>query len=114
MEIESSGLRMDGLHKIFQFEVYGLPLILISMKAFKIVLSALCTLLFTFSTNAQKTLSLRECVDLLIKNNLLYRESQLQAQGSVAQLQQTKSLQLPQLGFNAGQNLNFGRSIDRS
>jgi outer membrane protein len=83
------------------------------MKALKIVLPLLCTLLFTLSTNAQKMVSLRECVDLLIKNNLLYRESQLQAQGSVAQLQQTKSLQLPQLGFNAGQNLNFGRSIDR-
>ncbi len=82
------------------------------MKSSTIFLLAL-SLLFTFSASAQKTLSLKDCVDLLIKNNLTYRESQLQAQGTAAQLQQTKSQQLPQIGFNAGQNLNFGRSIDR-
>ncbi|MEZ4903263.1 MAG: TolC family protein [Spirosomataceae bacterium] len=68
---------------------------------------------FAFSVGAQKTLSLQECFDLLKKNNLSYRESQLQAQGANAQIQQFKSQQLPQIGFNAGQNLNFGRSIDR-
>ncbi|MFN8346314.1 MAG: TolC family protein [Spirosomataceae bacterium] len=83
------------------------------MKASKTFVSAICILLYAFSVNAQKNLSLRECVELLTKNNLLYRESQLQAQSSAAVLQQYKSLQLPQLGFNAGQNLNFGRSIDR-
>lgn len=82
------------------------------MKLTKIVLLGF-SLFLALSANAQKALSLKDCVDLLIKNNLTYRESQLQAQGSVAQLQQTKSQQLPQIGFNAGQNLNFGRSIDR-
>lgn len=62
---------------------------------------------------AQQTLSLRECVDLLTKNNLTYRDSRLQVESANAQLQQAQSLRLPQLGFGAGQNLNFGRSIDR-
>lgn len=83
------------------------------MKASKIKILLCCALLQALSGYAQKTLTLRECVELLTKNNLTYRESQLQAQSAGAQLQQTKSLQLPQLGFNAGQNLNFGRSIDR-
>lgn len=83
------------------------------IKMSKLILFFFSCLLFTLSTNAQKTLSLRECVDLLVKNNLTYRESQLQAQGANAQVQQFKSQQLPQIGFNAGQNLNFGRSIDR-
>jgi outer membrane protein len=62
---------------------------------------------------AQKTLSLRECVDLLTQNNLTYRESNLQTEAAAAQLQQTQAQRLPQFGFSAGQNLNFGRSIDR-
>ena len=62
---------------------------------------------------AQKTLTLRECVALLTKNNLTYRDSRLQAESATAQLQQAQSQRLPQLGFSAGQNLNFGRSIDR-
>ena len=62
---------------------------------------------------AQKTLSLRECVDLLTKNNLTYRDSRLQTESAAAQLLQAQAQRLPQLGFGAGQNLNFGRSIDR-
>jgi len=62
---------------------------------------------------AQKTLTLRDCVALLTKNNLTYRDSRLQTESATAQLQQTQSQRLPQLGFGAGQNLNFGRSIDR-
>jgi outer membrane protein len=70
-------------------------------------------ILAAMTTHAQKSLTLRECVDLLVKNNLNYRESQIQTQSATAQWQQTKSQQLPQLGAGAGQNLNFGRSIDR-
>ncbi|WP_428654667.1 TolC family protein [Runella sp.] len=79
----------------------------------KIRLIAIGAFFFAFNASAQKTLTLRECVELLTKNNLTYRESQLQAQTTGAQLQQTRSQQLPQVAFSAGQNLNFGRSIDR-
>ncbi|HAK79651.1 MAG TPA: TolC family protein, partial [Runella sp.] len=82
------------------------------MKTIQLVI-AIGALAFSTSVMAQKTVSLKECVSILEKNNLTYRESQLQARGASAQLQQSKSQQLPQIGFNAGQNLNFGRSIDR-
>lgn len=82
------------------------------MKTIQLVI-AIGALAFSTSVMAQKTVSLKECVSILEKNNLTYRESQLQARGASAQLQQNKSQQLPQIGFNAGQNLNFGRSIDR-
>ncbi|WP_028523521.1 TolC family protein [Runella limosa] len=82
------------------------------MKTIQLVI-AIGALAFSTSVMAQKTVSLKECVSILEKNNLTYRESQLQARGASAQLQQNKSQQLPQMSFNAGQNLNFGRSIDR-
>lgn len=82
------------------------------MKTIQLVI-AIGALAFSTSVMAQKTVSLKECVSILEKNNLTYRESQLQARGASVQLQQNKSQQLPQMSFNAGQNLNFGRSIDR-
>lgn len=83
------------------------------LQVSKIRFAVIGMLFFALNASAQKTLTLRECVELLTKNNLTYRESQLQAQNAGAQLQQTRSQQLPQIGFSAGQNLNFGRSIDR-
>ncbi|AXE19658.1 TolC family protein [Runella rosea] len=83
------------------------------LQVSKIRFAVIGMLFFALNASAQKTLTLRECVELLTKNNLTYRESQLQAQSAGAQLQQTRSQQLPQIGFSAGQNLNFGRSIDR-
>ncbi len=83
------------------------------LQVSKIRFAVIGMLFWALNANAQKTLTLRECVELLTKNNLTYRESQLQAQSAGAQLQQTRSQQLPQISFSAGQNLNFGRSIDR-
>jgi len=83
------------------------------LQVSKIRFAVIGVLFFALNASAQKTLTLRECVELLTKNNLTYRESQLQAQSTGAQLQQTRSQQLPQISFSAGQNLNFGRSIDR-
>lgn len=76
-------------------------------------LYTLMWVLWAVAAQAQKSLTLRECTELLVKNNLNYRESQIQTQSATAQLQQFKAQQLPQLGAGAGQNLNFGRSIDR-
>jgi outer membrane protein len=69
--------------------------------------------LFASWVQAQTTLSLRECVDLLAKNNLIYQQSTLQAEAAQAQLRQTKSQMLPQIGFGASQSVNIGRSIDQ-
>lgn len=62
---------------------------------------------------AQSTLSLAECVDLLVKNNLTYKQGSLQAEAAQAQLRQTRSQILPQISITADQSLNIGRSIDQ-
>ncbi|TAF94265.1 MAG: TolC family protein [Cytophagia bacterium] len=79
----------------------------------KKILVFLCFWLAFTQLQGQQTLSLRECVGLLTSNNLTYRDSRLQVESAVAQLGQVQSQRLPQMGLGAGQNLNFGRSIDR-
>src|SRR5215217_7989206 len=64
-------------------------------------------------TQAQNTLSLAQCVDLLMKNNLTYQAGNLQAEAAQAQLRQTKSQILPQISIGADQSINVGRSIDQ-
>ena len=71
---------------------------------------------FTLSLSgafAQNQMSLKECLDVAIKNNLTYRESQIQAEGANVELMRVKSLQYPRIGFGVGQDLRIGRSIDR-
>ena len=75
------------------------------------LISGLC--LFTWPVSAQQLLSLSECAELLTKNNLTFRDGQLQAEAAQAQWRQAKSQQLPQLGVNVSQSVNLGRSIDR-
>lgn len=62
---------------------------------------------------AQKMLTLAECVELLSKNNLTYRAGNLQAEAAQAQLRQTKSQIFPQINVGANHSLNLGRSIDQ-
>jgi len=62
---------------------------------------------------AQKVLTLAECVDLLSKNNLTYRAGNLQAEAAQAQLRQTRSQIFPQINIGANHSLNLGRSIDQ-
>ena len=61
---------------------------------------------------AQK-ISLKECVDVAIKNNLTYRESQILGESANVELSRAKSLIYPRIGFGTGQDLRVGRSIDR-
>jgi outer membrane protein len=62
--------------------------------------------------NAQ-SLSLKECVDLGIKNHPDYQAGVLNAEASNASLQEAKSLRLPTMGIGVFQSTNTGRSIDR-
>ncbi|TDE18505.1 TolC family protein [Dyadobacter psychrotolerans] len=62
---------------------------------------------------AQTRLSLRECVELLTKNNLTYKAGNLQAESAQAQLRQVRSQILPQIYISSGNSLNLGRSIDQ-
>jgi outer membrane protein len=61
---------------------------------------------------AQK-ISLKECVDIAIKNNLIYRESQILGESANVELARAKSQIYPRIGFGTGQDLRVGRSIDR-
>lgn len=62
---------------------------------------------------AQNRMTLKEALDVAIKNNLTYRESQILAEGTNVELMRVKSLQYPRIGFGVGQDLRIGRSIDR-
>lgn len=61
---------------------------------------------------AQK-ITLKECVDVAIKNNLTYRESQIMGESANVELSRAKSLIYPRIGFGTGQDIRVGRSIDR-
>jgi outer membrane protein len=75
------------------------------------LLAGVCLLYMPVS--AQQVLGLEECAELLVKNNLTFRDGQLQAEASQAQWRQAKSQQLPTQGINVSQGVNLGRSIDR-
>lgn len=75
-------------------------------------------LFFSFSISlsgaiAQNRMTLKESLDIAIKNNLTYRESQIQAEAANVELSRVKSLAYPRLGFGVGQDVRLGRSIDR-
>ena len=75
-------------------------------------------LFFSFSMSlsgaiAQNRMTLKESLDIAIKNNLTYRESQIQAEATNVELSRVKSLAYPRIGFGVGQDVRLGRSIDR-
>jgi outer membrane protein len=62
----------------------------------------------------QSKLTFKECVEIAIKNNLTYRESQINSAGAKADNQLAKSQKLPQINAYFGQSTNVGRSINRA
>lgn len=83
----------------------------------RIIAVVACLILFiqtdVFSqTNNQQRLSLKQCVDAAITNNLLVRQSDLQMQAASVNLSQAKQNVLPDLFGNLGHGFNQGRSID--
>lgn len=69
-----------------------------------------CTLFIIAA--AQKTLSLKACIDIALKNNQQVTDATYQTNINKITLQQTKALQLPSVIINLNQGLNTGRSID--
>lgn len=57
-------------------------------------------------------LTLKQCVEAAIKNNLQVRQSDLQMQGGSVNLNQAKSNLFPDLFANANHGMNQGRSIN--
>lgn len=59
------------------------------------------------------TMGLKQCIEYAWMNNLDVRQYILNSESSNIDLKQSKSNILPSLSANAGQNYQFGRSIDR-
>jgi len=74
-----------------------------------------CALIF-FSHNgfaqADKTLTLQQCVETAITNNLTIKQSGLQAESAGADLVQARANRLPVLNMDITHGINQGRSID--
>jgi outer membrane protein len=63
-------------------------------------------------TNTVNKITLKQCVDAAIQNNLQVRQSDLQMQAAGVTLSQSKANMLPDLAGNLGHGFNQGRSID--
>lgn len=77
-----------------------------------------CAILLTATVHAQTTgntggiLTLQQCVETAIGNNLLVRQSEYQAQSDKVNYKQAKGSQLPFISGNINHGINQGRSID--
>lgn len=67
---------------------------------------------FGLCVNAQKTLTLKQAVEIGIKNNIDVLQSDLEMQKEGITLKQSKETRLPNLNASANQGTNYGRSID--
>ncbi|MEP6614941.1 MAG: TolC family protein [Ginsengibacter sp.] len=65
-----------------------------------------------YTQTADTVLSLRQSVDIAIKNNLQVKQSDLQAQSDYISLKQSKANKLPDANAFVSHGLNQGRSID--
>lgn len=75
-----------------------------------VVFSALVT--SGFAQQTPKPLSLPECVDIALKNNLRVRRGIFNVETANVNMFQAKMNFLPSLGAGSSQNFNFGRSIN--
>ena len=87
-----------------------------SMKLKTTLILLLCSIVFTYSGLAQdstqlkgftKPLSLEECIQYGLENNQNLKSVRLQEQIAETQVGETRSLGLPQVGFQAGVNYNY-------
>ena len=63
-------------------------------------------------SQAQTTMTLRQCIETGIANNFDVQQMQLQSQSDEANWKQSKLNMFPDLNANAGHSFNQGRSID--
>jgi outer membrane protein len=77
-----------------------------------IVFNSLTSESQTPSNEAQGTLSLKECVEIAIKNNLLVEQSDIAKQQNGVSYKQAISNLLPYIGASGQQAASFGRSLN--
>ncbi len=64
-----------------------------------------------FAQDSLKYLTIKQCVDIAIQNNLQVQQSQLQLEQNGVYFKQSKDNLLPQINGNIQQQFNYGRSI---
>ncbi len=85
----------------------------------QIILCSFLLFALTFNSNAQnpvatnQTLSLEQCIDYALKNNIQIKQSELNTDLSQVNLLQSKATLLPSLNANAAHSYNIGRTVDR-
>jgi outer membrane protein len=75
----------------------------------------LCLIAILFSVNAfaqQAKMTLKQCVETAINNNITVQQSGLRAEAAEINLKQAKSNLLPDLNGSFGYGLNQGRNVD--
>ncbi|HXB29538.1 MAG TPA: TolC family protein, partial [Puia sp.] len=65
-----------------------------------------------FSQDSTKFLTIKQCVDLAIKNNLLVQQSQITLETNGVTFKQAKDNLLPQISGTVSQGNNYGRSVN--
>src|ERR1700712_5260444 len=67
---------------------------------------------FAQQGNDSAVLTLKQCVDIALKNNLLVKQNELQTETDYISLKQARNNRLPQVIANVGHGLSQGRGID--
>ena len=78
------------------------------------VLICFSLLFFAFTSKAQTTWTLQQCIDTALKNNIPVQRAGLQTQATEVNWRQSKSNMLPDLSADLSHSLYSGRSIDPS
>ncbi len=65
-----------------------------------------------YSQDSTKYLTIKQCVDLAIKNNLLVQQSEIQLETNGVAFRQSKENLLPQINGSISQGMNYGRSVN--
>ncbi len=68
--------------------------------------------LISFAAASAQQLSLQQCIDTALKNNILVQQTSLQKQAAEINQQQAKANLLPNVNGNWNYGFNFGRNVD--
>jgi outer membrane protein len=81
------------------------------MKTVRTIIAA-CLAAFTTQASIAQQLTLKQCVEAAISNNLQVRQAEYQSQSDKVNYEQAKGTQLPFISGSVYHGLNQGRSID--